>query len=193
MEITGKTVLVLGAGGMVGTAACRELLNEGPARLVLSSLTEAEVKEAESILRREFPQTPTEISIEFGNIFLRSEYKDKNRRDLLEDPQCRQGIIEDVLGELAEGVLERSLFYQICQRYRPEIVIDCINSATAISYQDIFFSSQEVLRHLKRVTAEGFGLPEFAAVMEKQLCTLLMPQLIRHIQIFYESMRRVKT
>ncbi|MBI2876539.1 MAG: short-chain dehydrogenase, partial [Candidatus Tectomicrobia bacterium] len=40
---------------------------------------------------------------------------------------------------------------------------------------------------------EGFGLPEFAAVMEKQLCTLLMPQLIRHIQIFYESMRRVKT
>lgn len=191
MEIAGKTVLVLGAWGMVGIAACRELLNEGPARLVLSSLTEAEVQEAEAVLQRELPQVPTQISTEFGNIFLRSEYKDKGRRELLEDPQCRQGIIEDVLGELTEEILERSFFYQICQRYRPEIVIDCINSATAISYQDIFFSSQEVLRHLR--SSGSFSFPEFAAVMEKQLCTLLMPQLIRHIQIFYESMRRVAT
>lgn len=192
MEIVGKTVLVLGAWGMVGMAICRELLlEEKPALLVLSSLTQEEVQEAEGILRAEFPQSTTRLFAESGNIFLRGEHKDKSRPDLLEDPQCRQDILEDMLEELTPEVLERSFFYQICQRYRPDVVIDCINSATAISYQDIFVSSREVMHQLRN--PEAFSSASFGAVMEKHLCTLLIPQLIRHVQIFYESMKRAKT
>jgi hypothetical protein len=191
MEIKDKTVLVLGSGGMVGMAVCRELMLENPALLVISSLKQQEVEEVMDTLKAEFPNTRTRFAGVSGNIFGRMEYKDKTHKEILEDPECRKGLIEDILGELNEEVLERFFFYRICQHYKPEIVIDCVNSATAISYQDIFLSSEQVLNQLN--DRKGFSFHSFSEVIEKHLCTLLLPQLIRHVQIFYESMKRVGT
>ena len=89
-------------------------------------------------------------------------------------------MIEDMLGDLTDDVLQRSLVFQILDRYRPDAVVDSINTATAFAYQDQFQSARDLLdaAHAGSVTA---------AHVEQHLLTLTMPQLIRHMQIMVEA------
>ena len=54
-------------------------------------------------------------------------------------------VLGDLLGDLTEAVLERSLLFQLLLQYRPDAVVDSINTATAFAYQDIFQSARELL------------------------------------------------
>jgi len=188
MVITNKSVLVLGGWGLVGSAICRKLMEEKPKRIILTSLKESEAKEACETMRREYPKAGKNFFVPWwGNIFVRNEFKDLNREDILNDAAKRTKFLEDVIDELTPPVLERSALFQLINKYRPDIVIDCINSATAIAYQDIFQSSRDVLISLK---GDGANLRES---VERLLATQYTPQLIRHVQIFYRSMNIAKT
>ncbi|HTX18994.1 MAG TPA: polysaccharide biosynthesis protein [Bacteroidota bacterium] len=191
MDIRNRTVLVLGGWGLVGSAVCRSLMSEQPKRIIITSLRESEAKDAVEQMRKEFPDAGKNFFLPWwGNIFTRAELKDLSREDILSDQRLRGLLIDDTVDELTEEVLHRSALYQLLSRYKPDVVIDCINSATAIAYQDIFQSAREVLRHLKNPRAGGTGLHES---VEQLLCTLYIPQLIRHVQIFYRSMNEVET
>ena len=71
--------------------------------------------------------------------------------------------------------------------HRPEIVIDCVNTATAIAYQDLFRSAGK----LRDLMWSG-GTPTVADI-EAHLTTLYLPQLIRHVQVLMHGMRVAKT
>jgi len=68
VEIKGKSVLVLGAGGEAGIAVCRQILRYQPARLVVASFTE---QEAQWMLRELSPEAPSDCKLTAfsGNIF----------------------------------------------------------------------------------------------------------------------------
>ena len=55
MEIKGKTVLVLGGWGLVGSAVCRRLIPEKPEKIIVSSLLKSEAMDAVTQLRNEYP------------------------------------------------------------------------------------------------------------------------------------------
>ena len=192
MEIKNKRILVLGGAGLVGMAICRRLLTERPDELIVASLTEKEAESACDILgaEGEWESLLTPVG---GNIFLRDSLQSHSREQLLGDTQARQMVIEDVLGELNAAVLERSLLFQMIKRFRPHIIVDCINSATAVAYQDIFSSYFRLTSHLKIARETQKADPQFVDEVEKLLCTLYIPQLIRHVQILYDAMRQVKT
>jgi len=193
MDITGKTVLVLGGWGLVGSAIVRKIIEEKPSRIILTSLLQSEAEESVAALRNEYPHLGSDYFVPWwGNIFVRHELKDKPREEILGDPSCRQMLIEDILDELTEDVLKRSSLYQLLITYRPEIVIDCVNSATAIAYQDIFQSSRDVLQKLQAAKS-GKQIHELFEATEKLLSTLYIPQLIRHVQILYQSMHTAGT
>lgn len=193
MDITGKTVLVLGGWGLVGSAIVRKIIEEKPSRIILTSLLQSEAEESVAALRNEYPHLGPDYFVPWwGNIFVRHELKDKPREEILGDPSCRQMLIEDILDELTEDVLKRSSLYQLLITYRPEIVIDCVNSATAIAYQDIFQSSRDVLQKLQAAKS-GKQIHELFEATEKLLSTLYIPQLIRHVQILYQSMHTAGT
>ena len=48
------------------------------------------------------------------------------------------------MDELSNEILERAFLYRLLVEYRPDVVIDCINTATAFAYQDVFYSVRKV-------------------------------------------------
>ncbi len=192
MEIRNKRVMVLGGWGLVGMAVCRKFLREAPDELIVASLTEEEAREAVARLNKEHGE-PCRVTPHWGNIFVREALQSKSRAEILGDETLRNMLIEDVLDELNSTILERSALYQAIQRYRPQVIVDCVNSATALAYQDIFGSYYRIKNHLGRVKTQRTHDPLLVDEVEKLLCTLYIPQLIRHVQILYEAMRRFRT
>ena len=186
MDLRGKRVLVLGGAGEVGFAVCHELMKETPALLVIASLKREEAEEAAHRLRKEFPQSPTEIEIDWGNVFVREALKDKSRSEILRTPQYLEWLIEDILYEFNEDILRNSTLYRMLERWRPHVLIDSINTATALAYQDIYKSAHE----LKRALDAG-GPEQIRDTAVRLLATLYTPQLVRHIQILNEAVRRL--
>jgi NAD(P)-dependent dehydrogenase (short-subunit alcohol dehydrogenase family) len=192
MEIQNKTILVLGGWGLVGSAICRKLMEEKPKRIIVSSLLEAEAKEAVELLHREYPKAGRKFFIPWwGNIFLRHTLKDLGREDILRDVTRRGMLIDDLLDEFNSEVLHRSAVFQLLNQYKPEVVIDCINSATAIAYQDIFHVAREVRKTVKKAT--GNREQQIVEAAERLIATQYTPQLIRHVQLMYRSMHEVGT
>ncbi len=189
MDIQKKTVVVLGGWGLVGSAICRKLVEQHPKRIIVTSLLESEAKDAVQTLKKEFPRAGSNFfQAWWGNIFVRHSMKDTPREEILRTNAARAMLIDDLLDEFSTEVLERSAIYQLLKAYKPEIVIDCINSATAIAYQDLFNVAREVRKELKSGSSDSIK-----QATERLLATQYTPQLIRHVQLLYRSMQKVGT
>ena len=193
MEIRGKRVMVLGGWGLVGMAICRQLMNEQPDELIVSSLTESEANSACERLRQEFRAGGIKLTPAHGNIFLSAEHQGKSRQEILDSESLRWQLMQDLLGELDDKILQRSFLFRLIQKHKPHLIIDCINSATAVAYQDLFATYYRLRPQLEAARQSHQASDDFLAEVEKLLCTLYVPQLIRHVQIFYESMRHAGT
>jgi hypothetical protein len=190
MDIQNRTVLVLGAWGLVGNAVVRKLVHEKPQRIIITSLKKEESEDVAKRLKSEFPNLPNDYFIPWwGNIFVRNEFKDEDRFELLANKEKRWRLIKDTMEELDEEILKNSSIYQLLSKHKPDIIIDCINSATGIAYQDIYTT----YRNIKKVIERKTSADEISDETEKLLCTLYVPQLIRHVQILYSSMHEVNT
>ncbi|HUI65054.1 MAG TPA: NAD-dependent epimerase/dehydratase family protein, partial [Bacteroidota bacterium] len=195
MDIRGKTVLVIGGWGLVGSAVCRRFMEERPKRMIVTSLTRAEAREAVAELQHDYPEAGRNFFVPWwGNIFVREQLKDIPREAILSSEKHRTMVIEDIVEELTGAVLKRSSLYQLMQKYKPDVVVDCVNSATGIAYQDIFQVSRSLIREVKRArSARRRASSALLDATERLLCTLYIPQLIRHVQIMYRSMQEAGT
>lgn len=197
MDIKGKTVLVIGGWGLVGSAICRKFMEHEPKRMIVTSLAKTEAMEAVEQLRHDYPRAGKNFFVPWwGNIFVRHQLKDMAREDILATDKYRSMVIDDIIDELTPPVLHRSSLYRLMQQYKPDIVVDCVNSATGIAYQDIFQVSRTVLqtiRSAKKNRNKSEGVHSLALATEKLLATLYIPQLIRHVQLMYRSMSEAKT
>jgi NAD(P)-dependent dehydrogenase (short-subunit alcohol dehydrogenase family) len=188
MEIKGRSVLLLGGSGLVGMAVARKLAAHAPASVVVTGLTQPEAENAVTDLRAENVfTTQTQLAAEWGDIFLPQKLKDRTRPEVLDDVSARGDLIDDLYGELNEDVVNRSALGSLLLRHKPDIVIDTVNTATAFAYQNIFDLATSI-----RATAAAEGSVP-AQDVERVLATLYFPQLIRHVQIALEGMRRAGT
>ena len=200
MDIQGKNALVLGGYGLVGMAVCRQLLPQHPARLVVASLRQWEAEAAVERLRQEAGDAPTAIVPVWGDLLLRSEWQAAPegmhpRMVVLEDPEKRRRLAADILDELNEDILTSSLLYQLILGSAPglgghpaQIIVDCVNTATAVAYQNVFQTARRLQGRI--ASGEPTDWPE---EVERLLSSLYVPQLVRHLQIFYEAMLRAHT
>lgn len=190
MDIKNKKVLVLGGWGLVGNAVTRKLVKENPKQIIVTSLQKSEVEEHLEQLKIEFPNLPEDFFVGWwGNIFVRNDFKDENRIKLLSDPEKRKVLMKDTMEEMTEEVLTSSSIFQLLNAHKPDIIIDCINSATGIAYQDIYSTYHRIKTLMEKKPTAEIMMEE----MEKLMCTLYIPQLIRHIQVLYASMNKFAT
>ncbi len=190
MDFQNKTVLILGGFGLVGSAVARKLVPENPKKIIITSLFLSEAESAVQKLETEFPNTEKGFFIPWGgDIFVRNEFKDLKRFKILNDSKKRKILMTDIMEELNDDILKNSSIYILLNIYKPEIIIDCINTATGIAYQDIYTSYQNIERAITKKAGYDIIIEE----TEKLICTQYIPQLIRHIQILYTSMNAVNS
>ena len=187
MDIEGRNVLILGGTGLVGMAVARNLMEHRPARLGIAGLREEEAREAVRTLSSEPGGDEVEIVPEWGDVFLPESKKEASRRELLSNEESRAELLDELFGSLDSAAYDRSALIQLLERQRPDILIDGVNTATAIAYQNVFASAERVRRKARE---EGGAS---AAEVEAHLSTLHLPQLIRHVQYMLEGMRRADT
>ncbi|HEY2807067.1 MAG TPA: hypothetical protein VGI92_14505 [Gemmatimonadales bacterium] len=184
MDLQGAKVMILGGSGLVGHAVARRLLAFAPSEIVLVALYARETEETAAALKPIAGKA--RILVEFGNVYLPESVSRGDRVKLMQDPKNVRMIVDDVFGDLTDDVLSRSLLVQLLEKYRPAAVVDCINTATAFAYQDIYRSTRDLLAQ-----AEA-GKADLGAI-ERHVITMAMPQLTRHIQILTEGLRRAGT
>ncbi len=190
MNIQNKTVLVLGGWGLVGNAVVHKLMEENPKQIIITSLHLNEAEEAVANLYKEFPEKPKDYFIPWGgDIFVRDQFKEINRSEILNDQTRRRVLMKDVMEELNDEILTGSSVYNLLSKYKPQIIVDCINTATAIAYQDIYTT----YRSVKKAITDKSNYENLVEETEKLLCTLYIPQLIRHIQVLFTSMSLINT
>lgn len=186
MEIRGKRAIVLGGAGLVGRAVCRLMIEEGVQALMVTSLLDSEAEEFISQLKIEYPDVPVNYSLFGGNLFVRSELKYYSRSEIFGNEQNRRQFISDILEPLSTEILNQSALYQLITSFQPHVLVDCINTATAVAYQDIFSVASDVFLTVKSDHPETTQLK---SEIELLLGSLYVPQLIRHVQIMQQSMK----
>jgi hypothetical protein len=186
MEIRDTRVLILGGSGLVGMAIARGMLRRQPARLTVTALTKEETEEGYAELQQ-LAGGKTEIARAWGDLMVASEFKDEPRRELVEDEEKRNRLLDDIYGPFDQQRLQRSFLYQLLAQEKPDIVVDCVNTATAIAYQDVFTSVEQVRAALAQAEYDCRD------IVERHLTILYMPQLIRHVHILLEALKEAGT
>ncbi|RMF52307.1 MAG: hypothetical protein D6746_16845 [Bacteroidetes bacterium] len=186
--------LILGGAGLVGSQIVREVSRQlRPKKIVVASLLQEEVETFLGDVREEFPDI--EFVGAWGNIFVRDDFRLASRGQLLDDPAHREALYEDLFGDL-EATYERSVLVRLIREHRPDVIVDCINTATAISYQDVESISKKTHDALGQLRAAPDD-PETRTRLEHDVSTLLISQatsqLIRHARLLHRAMCEVGT
>lgn len=172
MNIEDRKILVLGGYGLVGTAVCRELLTRRPREIQIHSLRAEEAEEARAELQPEAGSTV--LSVSHGDLF-----------GLVHDADRRERIFSQI-GPLSDEALPAHRLYRVITEAKPDVVVDCINTATGIAYRDIFGAAADVFGGLTGGKLEDDQI-------EHLLEALYMPRLIRHVQLLFRAMTDAST
>ena len=189
MNLSNKSVLVLGAWGLVGRAICRRLLADNPERLIACSLSKEEATSLESQIASYRGGADTKIVTDYGDIFVRTDFADQRRSEILADKASRGVLLNDIFERLDSSQLESSYLFGLLQKPRPHVVVDCINTATAFAYQNVHGKVRSVRKRIDRTEEDADDAKLLAAEIEEMLAALPIPQLIHHMHTLYESLR----
>ncbi|GJM44332.1 MAG: hypothetical protein DHS20C21_11740 [Gemmatimonadota bacterium] len=192
-----KTVLILGGAGLVGTQCAKRIAREHAVeRIVLASLFRKETQESVVALQDRFPTI--EFDGYYGNLFVRGEptpisesVEEISPREFAEDEEHRQAIFDDLFLDF-ETAYRGSRLARLIAREQPDVVVDTVNTATGISYQDLFSSSFVVSRGLEEAKTDGVS-SGFNADVQKHLISASVPQLILHVRLLHRAMTEAKT
>lgn len=193
-------ILVLGGAGLVGSQIVREVgYKLKPGKIVVAGLYQDEVEKFIGVVCGEFPDI--EFAGVWGNVFVREALRDRQRDSMLDDDESREMLFEDLYGDI-DAAYERSTLTRLIGEHAPDVIVDCINTATALGYQgankisrrthDLFTSLDcppPSLQFNER------GVPACQLVDEVSTLLISQPnvQLIRHVRLLYRVMREVGT
>ena len=175
--------LVLGGAGLVGLQVCRRLTKEmTPRRIVVASLLESEARAAVARLEEEYGTGAVRYIPAWGNLFVPTTLSDVHRTELLADPKKRRQLLDFLYGDFDAAYTSNHLC-QLIREHRPQVVVDCVNTATGLSYQNVFDGAHKVMDW---VDGDRFD-PEGSVDLLEFLLSQSVPQLIRHVRLVHRA------
>ena len=169
--------LILGGAGLVGTQVVRHIVKAlRPHRMLIASLLEHEARAACERHESEFGKSISFVPV-WGNLFVPTELAHLPRRTLLEDDGHRRHLLDTVYGDF-EGAYQSNHLVTMLRDYQPQVVVDAVNTATGISYQDTFDGAAKVREW---IGADGYAT-EGVRDLETFLLSQSLPQLIQHVR-----------
>jgi hypothetical protein len=177
---------------MVGLQVAREAARElHPERIVIASLREEEVREAIEFLKSEIEGV--ELVGAFGDIFIPQSLQGRRRADIVGDEVAYDELFHEIFARDAD--YSKSALHRLMEEHRPDVIVDCINTATAISYQDEFKVAEKtyaLLRTIERSDDEGklAKLPELLNTVRELLISQGIPQIARHILFLHRALEQ---
>lgn len=180
--------LILGGAGLVGLQVCRHIvMSMQPRRIVVASLFEHEAQQACEVLRIEFGDAVAFVP-EWGNLFVPSSLSGVSRGDLIQDPTKRRQLLSSLYDDF-EKAYEDNHLASIIRQHRPEVIVDCVNTATGISYQDVFDGAAKVREWISDEGFSSAGIQDLEALLLSQTG----PQLIRHVRFVHRATSEYQT
>ncbi len=182
--------LVLGGAGLVGLQVCRRIATElEPRHIVVASLFEGEARAAVEQLYREFADTDIRFVPTWGNLFVPSELSEAPRTQLWSDPTTRRQLLDFLYGEF-DAAYDQNHLVKLIRFHRPDVIVDCVNTATGLSYQNVFDGAHKVMESLGD---EGFDSAKGTTDLEHFLLSQSVPQLIRHVRLVHRATTEFRT
>ncbi len=199
-----ESYLILGGAGLVGKQIAHRIAtdtNLSPRKIVIASLYSHEIESAFAYLRNATGDKSIEWVGEYGNIFVRNEYADENPKELLVDPTHREALFADLFDDI-EDAYKHSRLVTIIRRHRPDVIIDSINTATAISYQNLYTASNQARKQINKIMklVRSSDLrcamdqtEQTSLALYELLLSQSLPELIRHVLLLNKAMVEVGT
>jgi hypothetical protein len=201
MDINGKRIMVFGAYGQCGAAITKLILRSAaPEQLILTSLHKSEAdsvaKQSGEWAKLYQPDSLVDIVSEAGNILLSDKLEQMFKRLRTGEnveAEYLDGVIKFIYREYSDFTPEDKqdvFIYRLLTKYQPHILIDCVNTATGLAYQDIFSLAKAYLERKRsgdgKTTAEAPG--DDIPLAERLLMAASLPGLIRHTEILNDGL-----
>src|SRR5437899_1443899 len=108
--------------------------------MVLLSLRREEAEDAVAALQPE--RGGVQLQAAWGDVFAFADLKDRARAEVFGDPAQRARLIESLIEPLSEATASGYFLHQLVMAERPDIIVDSVNTATGIAYQDVYKTSR---------------------------------------------------
>ncbi len=176
----GGSILILGAG-QVGLEVGRLCRQFKPNKIVLHCLTLQEAEDAASKLKAKFGDgSETEFVSSYGNI-LWPAYLARKIKPI--DSSEERTLLHYFYDELSPELVESSLLYKLIEEHKPRFIIDAINIATAVGYQQCVHDAvRKALENENNPDYKGSYLYEIAKSVPS-------PPIIRFVQSLQCAMK----
>jgi hypothetical protein len=175
--------LILGGAGLVGLQVCRQILmNLKPRRIVVASLLESEATAACKRLEQEFGDSVAFVPA-WGNLFVPRDMASLGRGAILADAAMRRRLLSALYDDYEESYKHNHMVHLI-RTHRPEVIVDCVNTATGFSYQDVFDGAAKVRSWIGE---DGGFDAKGVNDLEGFLLSQSVPQLIRHVRFLHQA------
>jgi len=180
--------LILGGAGLVGTQVVRHIVRSlQPRRIVVASLFEHEAVAACKSHEREFGESVSFVPA-WGNLFVPTDVAEVPRREILASAGHRRRLLEAVYDDFTTAYKDNHLV-RLIRLHRPEVIVDAVNTATGLSYQDVFDGVAKVRSWLGEGGFNASGTDD----LETFLLSQSVPQLIRHVRFVHRATREYST
>ena len=126
-----------------------------------------------------------------ADIFLPESLQGKDRASIIASRDDFDVLFAESFSP--DGEYSGSAFFKLIERHQPDVIVDCINTATAISYQDVFTVSRRTKMLLDSLeeregAVDAAELQPLIHSVRELLVAQGVPQITRHIMFLQRAL-----